>query len=101
MPLVEALADIQHPLGIHAKALGRIDLQAGEVVGEGAACLRACSSTASHPGGLPWIRSTTLAASARLSTRPSSSCQGRQASDGSHLAVKRSLPWVSRWAITS
>ncbi len=32
--LVEALADVEHPLGIHAEALGGIDLQAGEVIGQ-------------------------------------------------------------------
>ena len=32
--LVEALADVEHPLGIHAEPLGGIDLQAGEVVGQ-------------------------------------------------------------------
>ncbi len=31
---VEALADVEHPLGIHAEALGGIDLQAGEVIGQ-------------------------------------------------------------------
>lgn len=34
MAFVEALADVEHPLGIHAEALGGIDLQAGEVIGQ-------------------------------------------------------------------
>ncbi len=34
VPFIEALADVQHPLGVHAEPLGGIDLQAGEVVGQ-------------------------------------------------------------------
>ena len=50
--LVEALADIQHPLGVHAEPLGGIDLQAGEVVRQWRRLLPGLLFHLLHPGWL-------------------------------------------------